>query len=175
MKDVLWTAREKLKDVTPLKRDCGRVCGARCCEPLEGEETGMLLFPGEEACYAGQPGWALRDTAMGRMAVCSGRCDRAERPLACRMFPLLPVPDRDGKVRALVDLRARAVCPLARQGIEAMDPAFIGAVKEAGECLMADAEQAAFLEALAGEQEELRQLQIQLGGVRDDQTGTGRS
>ena len=174
MKDVLWTAREKLKDVTPLKRDCGRVCGARCCEPLEGEETGMLLFPGEEACYAGQPGWALRDTAMGRMAVCSSRCDRAERPLACRMFPLLPVPDRDGKVRALVDLRARAVCPLARQGIEAMDPAFIGAVKEAGECLMADAEQAAFLEALAGEQEELRQLQIRLGGVRDDQTGTGR-
>ena len=174
MKDVLWTAREKLKDVTPLKRDCGRVCGARCCEPLEGEETGMLLFPGEEACYAGQPGWALRDTVMGRMAVCSGRCDRAERPLACRMFPLLPVPDRDGKVRALVDLRARAVCPLARQGIEAMDPAFIGAVKEAGECLMADAEQAAFLEALAGEQEELRQLQIRLGGVRDDQTGTGR-
>ena len=159
MKDVLWTAREKLKDVTPLKRDCGRVCGARCCEPLEGEETGMLLFPGEEACYAGQPGWALRDTAMGRMAVCSGRCDRA---------------DRDGKVRALVDLRARAVCPLARQGIEAMDPAFIGAVKEAGECLMADAEQAAFLEALAGEQEELRQLRIRLGGVRDDQTGTGR-
>ena len=135
----------------------------------------MLLFPGEEACYAGQPGWALRDTAMGRMAVCSGRCDRAERPLACRMFPLLPVPDRDGKVRALVDLRARAVCPLARQGIEAMDPAFIGAVKEAGECLMADAEQAAFLEALAGEQEELRQLRIRLGGVRDDQTGTGRS
>lgn len=174
MKDVLWTAREKLKDVTPLKRDCGRVCGARCCDPLEGEETGMLLFPGEEACYAGQPGWALRDTAMGWMAVCSGRCDRAERPLACRMFPLLPVPDRDGKVRALVDLRARAVCPLARQGIEAMDPAFIGAVKEAGECLMADAEQAAFLEALAGEQEELRQLRIRLGGVRDDQTGTGR-
>lgn len=174
MKDVLWTAREKLKDVTPLKRDCGRVCGARCCEPLEGEDTGMLLFPGEEACYAGKPGWALRDTAMGRMAVCSGRCDRAERPLACRMFPLLPVPDRDGKVRALVDLRARAVCPLARQGIEAMDPAFIGAVKEAGECLMADAEQAAFLEALAGDQEELRQLRIRLGGVRDDQTGTGR-
>ena len=172
--DVLWTARGILEDVTPLKRDCGRVCGARCCEPLEGEETGMLLFPGEEACYAGQPGWALRDTAMGRMAVCSGRCDRAERPLACRMFPLLPVPDRDGKVRALVDLRARAVCPLARQGIEAMDPAFIGAVKEAGECLMADAEQAAFLEALAGEQEELRQLRIRLGGVRDDQTGTGR-
>ena len=174
MEDVLWAAREKLKDVTPLKRDCGRVCGAHCCEPLEGEETGMLLFPGEEACYAGEPGWQVRDTAMGRMVVCSGRCDRAERPLACRMFPLLPVPDREGKIRVRIDLRARAVCPLARQGIEAMDPAFIAAVKEAGECLLRDAEQAAFLEALAGEQEELRQLQKRLGGMRHDETGTGR-
>ena len=134
----------------------------------------MLLFPGEEELYAGKDGWTIRETAAGPMVICPGECDRDERPLACRMFPLLPVPDRDGKVRALVDLRARAVCPLARQGIEAMDPAFIGAVKEAGECLMADAEQAAFLEALAGEQEELRQLRIRLGGVRDDQTGTGR-
>ena len=167
MEDVLWAAREKLKDMTPLKRDCGRVCAARCCQPLEGEETGMLLFPGEEACYAGKPGWTIRDTAMGRMAVCSGRCDRAERPLACRMFPLLPVPDKNGEIRARVDLRARAVCPLARQGIEAMDPACTGAVKEAGECLRGDPEQAAFLAALAGEQEELRQLQKRLGGVRD--------
>ena len=135
----------------------------------------MLLFPGEEACYAGKPGWTVRDTAMGRMTVCPGRCVREERPLACRMFPLLPVPGRDGEVRARVDLRARAVCPLARQGIEAMDPAFIAAVKEAGECLLEDAEQAAFLEALAGEQEELRQLQIRLGGARNDETGTGRA
>lgn len=168
MDDVLWTAREKLKDVTPLKRDCGRVCGARCCKPLEGEETGMLLFPGEEEVYAGKPGWTLRDTAMGRMVVCPGRCDRPERPLACRLFPLLPVPGEDGGIRVWVDLRARVVCPLARQGIESMDPAFILAVREAGECLAADAEQAAFLRTLSAEQEELRQLQIQLGGVKSD-------
>jgi len=171
--DVLWTAREILENVTPLKRDCGRVCGARCCRSLDGEETGMLLFPGEEECYAEKPGWTIRETAMGRMAVCPGRCDRAERPLACRLFPLLPLPGQDGGIRACLDLRARAVCPLARQGIQTMDPAFIRAVREAGECLAGDSRQAAFLEGLRAEQEELRQLQIRLGGAHDDETGAG--
>ncbi len=53
MHDKLEKAREILAEVTPLKTDCGKVCGARCCRSLEGEETGMLLFPGEEAYYAG--------------------------------------------------------------------------------------------------------------------------
>ncbi len=171
--DVLWTARGILEDVTPLKRDCGRVCGARCCRSLDGEETGMLLFPGEEEYYADKAGWTIRETAMGRMVVCPGRCDRAERPLACRLFPLLPVPGGDGSVRACLDLRARAVCPLARQGIQTMDPVFVSAVREAGECLAGDPRQAAFLEALCAEQEELRQLQIRLGGARDGETGAG--
>ena len=161
MDAAVAAAREKLKNITPLKRDCGRVCGAACCRPLEGEETGMLLFPGEEACYAGQPGWALRDTAMGRMAVCSGRCDRDDRPLSCRLFPLLPLIGEDGRIRVVTDLRARAVCPLARQGKSAMDPAFIDAVRLAGEILAADDEQAVFLDMLAEEQEQLRELRKQ--------------
>ena len=56
MNDTLKKAREILAEVTPLKGDCGRVCGARCCRPLETEETGMLLFPGEEEAYAGKHG-----------------------------------------------------------------------------------------------------------------------
>ena len=91
MNPVLLAAREKLKSVTPLKRDCGRVCGAACCRSPENEETGMLLFPGEEEAYRGKEGWTIRETAMGPMAVCPGHCDRDERPLACRLFPLLPV------------------------------------------------------------------------------------
>ena len=47
MDAVLLAAREKLNNVTPLRRDCGRVCSAACCRPLGGEETGMLLFPME--------------------------------------------------------------------------------------------------------------------------------
>ena len=175
MDATLQEARERLMMPTPLKRDCGRVCGARCCRPLEGEKTGMLLFPGEEEAYAGRAGWKLRETAMGLMVICSGACEREERPLACRMFPLLPLPERTGEIRAVIDRRAGAVCPLARQGIQTMDPAFLRAVREAGEILAADPRQAVFLKTLAEEQEELKELQKRLGGGRDDQAGPGGS
>ena len=158
MDAAVSAAREKLKNVTPLKRDCGRVCGARCCRPLEGEETGMLLFPGEAEAYAGKAGFEVRKTARGDLLICSGTCDREDRPLSCRLFPLLPVIGDDGKVRAVTDLRAKAVCPLARQGKSAMDPAFVDAVREAGEILAAEDEQALFLDVLAEEQEELKRL-----------------
>ena len=158
MDAAVSAAREKLNHLTPLKRDCGRICGARCCSPLEGEETGMLLFPGEEAVYAGKAGWEIRQTARGTMLICPGKCSREERPLSCRLFPLLPLIGDDGKIRVVTDLRARAVCPLARQGKSAMDPAFIEAVREAGEILAQRDEQAVFLDMLEEEQEELREI-----------------
>ena len=158
MDAAVAAAREKLNQVTPLKKDCGRVCGARCCRPLEGEETGMLLFPGEEDAYAGKAGWEVRKTARGNLLLCGGICSREDRPLSCRLFPLLPLIGDGGEIRVVVDLRARAVCPLARQGKEAMDPAFIDAVREAGEILAAQDEQAVFLDLLAEEQEQLREL-----------------
>ena len=157
----LAAAREKLNQATPLKTDCGRVCGARCCRPLEGEETGMLLFPGEAEAYAGKPGWEVRKTARGDLLLCSGTCCREERPLSCRLFPLLPLIGDGGEIRVVTDLRARAVCPLARQGKSAMDPAFIEAVREAGEILAQNGEQAVFLDFLAEEQEQLRELRKQ--------------
>ena len=162
MDAAVSAAREKLKNVTPLKRDCGRVCGARCCRPLEGEKTGMLLFPGEAEAYAGKAGFEVRKTARGDLLICSGICDREDRPLSCRLFPLLPVIGDDGKVRAVTDLRAKAVCPLARQGKSAMDPAFADAVCEAGEILAAEDEQAVFLEMLEEEQIELKELRNKL-------------
>jgi len=158
MDAAVSAAREKLKNVTPLKRDCGRICGARCCRPLEGENTGMLLFPGEAEAYAGKDGFVVRKTARGDLLLCSGVCDRNERPLSCRLFPLLPVIGDDGKVRVVTDLRAKAVCPLARQGKSAMDPAFADAVREAGEILAAEDEQAVFLDMLEEEQNELKLL-----------------
>ena len=162
MDAAVSAAREKLKNVTPLKRDCGRVCGARCCRPLEGEETGMLLFPGEAEAYAGKAGFEVRKTARGDLLICSGTCDREDRPLSCRLFPLLPVIGDDGKVRAVTDLRAKAVCPLARQGKSAMDPAFADAVCEAGEILAAEDEQSVFLDMLEEEQSELTELRNRL-------------
>ncbi len=56
-----------------------------------------------------------------------------------------------------------------------MDPAFLRAVREAGEILAADPRQAVFLKTLAEEQEELKELQKRLGGGRDDQAGPGGS
>ena len=160
MDDALFSAREKLNHVTPLKRDCGRVCGARCCRSCEGEETGTLLFPGEERLYRDHEGWRILDTASGKLIICPGVCDRPERPLACRFFPLLPV-IRDGRIRAATDQRAKAVCPLARQGKSALDPAFIEAVREAGKLLAQSEEQALFLDVLEAEQEELKELRRQ--------------
>ena len=162
MQDALKKAREILGEVTPLKGDCGRVCGARCCRSLEGEETGMLLFPGEEEAYLEKPGWTVRETPAGLLAVCPGRCERSERPLACRIFPLLPVLREDG-VKAAADQRARAVCPLLRQGIRGMNPAFAEAVREAGRILAEDPEQREFLEMLTGEQDGLKALREKLG------------
>jgi hypothetical protein len=164
MHDKLEKAREILAEVTPLKTDCGKVCGARCCRSLEGEETGMLLFPGEEAYYAGKPGWTLRGTASGTLLVCPGSCARDERPLACRIFPLLPV-IREGEVKVAADQRARAVCPLMKQGIRGMDPAFAEAVREAGKILMEDGAQRTFMERLTEEQDELKSLRDRLGGI----------
>jgi len=77
---------------------------------------------------------------------------------------LLPVADRNGDFRTVTDLRAKAVCPLARQGKSAMNPAFIEAVKEVGALLAEDKEQAFFLKRLAEEQEELKRLRRALGG-----------
>ena len=151
-------AREKLNHVTPLKKDCGRICNARCCLSLDGEETGMLLFPGEAGAYMGKEGWEIRKTVQGDLVFCSGTCEREERPLSCRIFPMLPLIGEDGKVRAVMDLRAGAVCPLARQGKEALDPAFIDAVREAGELLAQHEEQVCFLNRLREEQEELKKL-----------------
>ena len=54
--DTVMAARALLKDLTPLKRDCGRSCGAACCQSDEDGQGGMLLFPGEEKLYAALPG-----------------------------------------------------------------------------------------------------------------------
>ena len=157
-------ARALLEQATPLKADCGRYCGAACCASLPGEETGMLLFAGEAELYEKKPGWTVRETGAGLLAVCPGMCDRNERPLACRIFPLLPV-IREGTVKAAADQRARAVCPLLRQGIRGTDPAFRDAVREAGRLLAEDPEQREFLEMLTAEQDELKALREKLGGT----------
>ncbi len=162
MEKALEEARALLAEVTPLRRDCGKLCGAACCSSLEGEETGMLLFPGEEELYREFPGGQLRRTEAGEwLLICPGKCEREDRPLSCRIFPLLPVL-RDGEIRVETDLRAGAVCPLSRRGRSALDPAFTEAVRKAGSLLAESETQRAFLEKLSRLQEEMRDLRKKL-------------
>jgi len=157
MNRVLLAARELLRDVTPLKADCGRVCGAACCLPYPsqgGEPSGMYLFPDEERLYGPDDAWARvlpTDWAAAdrnvSLLVCQGACPREKRPLACCLFPLCA--RRNGESFALrLDPRARPVCPLMPHGMAALDPAFRAATRDALHVLWACEEQRAFLLAL---------------------------
>ncbi len=161
---ALEEARRLLSDITPLKTDCGRVCRGRCCRSLEGEETGMLLFPGEEDFYEDAEGWRILPAGRELLLICPGECDREARPLSCRIFPLMPLMGDAGGVTVRTDERARAVCPLVKQGKRGMDPAFVQAVLQAGELLMEEPAQRAFLQRRAEEQEELKALRKALTG-----------
>ena len=160
---VLDQCRRLLETVTPLPGDCGAFCGCACCRSLPGEDTGMLLFPGEAEAYAGSPGWRIMATEAGPAVLCPGVCDRTQRPLSCRLFPLLPVL-RSGGVRVAMDARARAVCPLADSGPSGLRPEFVEAVRACGQLLAEDESQRPFLETLTRQQDELRALQKRFGG-----------
>ena len=94
------------------------------------------------------------------LLICSGRCDRADRPLSCRLMPLIPLVREDG-IKVATDLRAKPVCPLARQGKDALSPEFVAAVREAGRILAEDDAQRAFLVRLTQQQDELKALRNQ--------------
>jgi len=158
----LKAAREITGGVTPLKTDCGRLCGAACCQADETGENGMLLFPFEDRLYRkpieGFPFRLADDDRLikgGKRLICEGVCPREHRPLACRIFPLRmkAVYGENGentRVEAEIDPRAWAVCPLPEEsGLRAMSPAFIRAVEEAGTLLC---QNVYMLEALLNEQ-----------------------
>ena len=151
--EAVLLARRLLEGVTPLRRDCGRVCGAACCEADEDGQGGMLLLPGEEALYDPlPPGFRLTkdDGVLPGMALltCAGHCARETRPYACRVFPLSPEIAPEGVLRVRVDPRAFAVCPLCGQGIRGMRGDFAQAVLESARVLCQFAPYRAYFEAL---------------------------
>lgn len=157
-REAAAAARELLKDITPLKGDCGRYCGGACCQSDEDGQGGMLLFPGEETFYRDLPsGFSLsRDDGVLpglKILACEGDCEREDRPLACRLFPLLPT--RSGCV---MDRRGWAVCPLMESGKAGLRKEFVEAVCRAGKILYACPEHAALLDAIHAYNEKLRQF-----------------
>lgn len=125
-------ARQMLETVTPLKRDCGALCGAACCKDSDdGEVLGMELFPGEKALYASKADWYKLYPAPGSCVfVCKTFCPREQRPLACRIFPLAPYV-KNGRLIVRMDPRSAPVCPLFAHGKRGLDPAFVKTVTEA--------------------------------------------
>ena len=141
--------------VTPIKADCGRLCGKRCCK---GDDGGMYLFPGEEKVFQMlEPDWAEIEKSdfcysfngkakQTLILFCNGRCDRYQRPLACRIFPLTPYINKDGKAEIIVDPRAKALCPLSNTlDITDFDAKFVKNIKKAFTVLMKNKEIAEYL------------------------------
>ena len=130
---------ELLGDLTPLKVDCGKVCGGACCKG--DAQLGMRLFPYEESVLS------VTENSDGvRLAVCDGTCNRAERPLSCRIFPFFPVVDDRGKVYVEPDYRAYRLCPLISHIDEVeFDRRFFKALKKVGKILAKNEECLEFL------------------------------
>ncbi len=148
---IYRTARRLLQNSTPLREDCGLLCDKACCK---GDDcTGMLLFPGEPTPFR------VIEQNCRRLAVCGGVCKREERPLSCMVFPFLPLPADDGRIRVRVDARGRGICPLARHaGEAAIRHRFLHRVRRVGALLLRDEETRAFLFALRREAEETEAL-----------------
>lgn len=109
-------------DLTPLPVDCGMLCKKACCG---GSDSGMYLFPGEQEVFnLLNPSWAKLERSDFKythnkknyflpICFCNGNCDRFQRPLACRIFPLTPILDENKKLKIITDPRAKSICPLS--------------------------------------------------------------
>lgn len=131
MTDVfeIWERAYALLDhLTPIRADCGQLCKKRCCKG--SDEDGMILFPYEKAFLDGRRFLTFSRKDGFDTAVCRGRCRREWRPMACRIYPFVPV-FKNGAVEVLPDPRATYICPLILHGGEYINPEFIQAVKDA--------------------------------------------
>lgn len=155
-RETLLKAYAAIGGATPMVNDCGLLCGAACCRPDDDGQGGVYLFPGERALL-GDPDWGrIVPSAFAPMLVCDGACDRDRRPLGCRIFPLTPVRGKGGRWTVRMDVRARAMCPLAGHGVRGLDPAFVRAARDALRIVAEDVEGEAFLEKWLALEEKFR-------------------
>ena len=133
---------------------------------IPARKRGCCCFRARRKCIAAKKGFTLVDSPHGTILVCEGHCDRANRPLACRMFPLVMLLRPDG-VKIATDAAAQSVCPLARQGKSALSQDFVAAVRQAANLLAQDNQQAAHLRRLTDMQDELKALRAQYRGRKE--------
>lgn len=111
---------KRIDKATLLPDDCGGLCNEKCCSGTEND--GMLLFPGEEYLYHDKDWCSIKDTNISlsdgyviKLLVCKGKCPRDERPLSCRIFPLIPYINEFNRVDFRLDPRSLRVCPVAQK------------------------------------------------------------
>ncbi len=132
----------KLNKRTPLKTDCGSICNHACCTDREGEELGMYLFPFEEEALKDAGNLTIEESDFiiherpVKIAFCKPYCDRRQRPLSCRIFPLFPYVREDGAMQVIVDPRSRECCPLHRLEIHQLSSQFVRGVRHVAKLLM---------------------------------------
>lgn len=137
-------AKSIMEDKTPLKKDCGLLCGKACCKG-DGE-TGMLLFPFEETALP-----VIEKNGV-RLCVCDGSCNRDERPLSCMIFPFFPYITPEGRIKVIPDIRGSEICPIVRNFTETkLDRRFLYRVKKVGRLLAEDEECRVFLNGISRE------------------------
>lgn len=144
-KKILYKkAYRVLEGSTPLRYDCGMLCSQKCCSG--DNDAGMHLYPDEESLLGRKHDFLevrkdfFNDTEIF-FAVCNGHCSRRYRPLACRIYPLVPYVDEKGRLSIIEDPRARYVCPLVA-GIEEIriERIFVRKVTEVFRLLARDSE-----------------------------------
>lgn len=147
-------AKRIMEDKTPLKKDCGLLCGKACCKG--DDETGMLLFPFEETALP------VTEKNGVRLCVCDGNCKREERPLSCMIFPFFPYVTPEGRIRVIPDIRGSEICPIVRNFTDVkLDRRFLRRVKQVGRLLLQNEECRAFLEEMSREMD----VYISLSGI----------
>ncbi|GAB6181638.1 hypothetical protein JCM14036_29570 [Desulfotomaculum defluvii] len=148
-----WVKIYKLLDeITPLKQNCGDLCNAVCCTEWD-KGVGMYLLPGEDVMFTGEEDWLEWEehstevyefcpTWFGNIKFlrCKGYCLRERRPLACRVFPLMPYLTEDGKLTLRFDIELGSrICPLAQNNdINILDPEFVRRVAKVYQILLDD-------------------------------------
>lgn len=112
--DIITKLYEYLADYTPFMYDCGKICNKKCCNG--NDHDGMLLFPGEKEIYDDKSGFDVYfDERYSSYAVrCSGKCNRNERPLSCRIFPYFFYlsEETENRIKVAPDIRAVDFCPI---------------------------------------------------------------
>ena len=141
-----------LNMVSPVDDDCGRLCGSACCTSGE-EDMGIYLLPGEEALLEDNRDWfdwsfqspeecGFPESWTEHVAFIRCKtppfCRRAERPIQCRTFPLMPYLTEDGDLEMIYDDRELPyLCPLIEQEIPLND-SFVRATRTVWKHLLRD-------------------------------------